>query len=358
MSHLKNLQAAMKRDGMEAVLVTSEVSQRYLSGLNYTDGYVLVLPEKAFLMADFRYIEDARSIVDANDFEVVMPEGGVVRYTSGLLAEQGVKVLHFEEATMSYGLLETLKKTFEGVELLPGASAILDGLREFKDAGEIEKMTRAQQITDAAFAHILNFINPDRTEVEVALELEFFMRSKGAESTAFQTIAVSGSASSLPHGVPRPVKLERGFFTMDYGAKVGGYCSDMTRTVVIGKADDEMKKLYNTVLSAQKAALDMLREGVTGVAADKVARDIIDNAGYRGCFGHGLGHGVGRYIHENPRLSFAAGETPLVRGNIVTVEPGIYLAGKYGCRIEDMVAITENGIQNFTKSPKELIELY
>ena len=189
MSHLKNLQAAMKRDGMEAVLVTSEVSQRYLSGLNYTDGYVLVLPEKAFLMADFRYIEDARSIVDANDFEVVMPEGGVVRYTSGLLAEQGVKVLYFEEATMSYGLLETLKKTFEGVELLPGASAILDGLREFKDAGEIEKMTRAQQITDAAFAHILNFINPDRTEVEVALELEFFMRAHGSEGIALPWIS-------------------------------------------------------------------------------------------------------------------------------------------------------------------------
>ena len=359
MPHLKNLQAAMKRDGMEAVLVTSEVSQRYLSGLNYTDGYVLVLPEKAFLMADFRYIEDARSIVDANDFEIVMPEGGVVRYTSGLLAEQGVKVLHFEEATMSYGLLETLKKTFEGVELLPGASAILDGLREFKDAGEIEKMTRAQQITDAAFAHILNFINPDRTEVEVALELEFFMRAHGSEGIAFDTIAVSGSASSRPHGVPRPVKLEKGFFTMDFGARVDGYCSDMTRTVVIGKADEEVRRVYDTVLHAQTAALDALRVGLPCAEADKIARDIIDGAGYKGRFGHSLGHGVGLYIHERPGVHGGSPlENVLRPGHVITVEPGIYIEGKYGCRIEDMVAILPDGtVHNFTQSPKELIEL-
>ena len=156
----------------------------------------------------------------------------------------------------------------------------------------------------------------------------------------------------------RDCKLERGFLTMDFGAKVGGYCSDMTRTVVIGKADEDIKKLYNTVLTAQKAALDFLREGVTGRDADKVARDIIDAVPeYKDCFGHSLGHGVGRFIHESPRLA-RIGEKELVRGNVVTVEPGIYLAGKYGCRIEDMVAITETGIRNFTKSNKELIEIY
>ena len=358
MSKLQKFKAKMAEQGIDAALLSSHVNIRYITDFDYHDGYVLVTKGKSYLLTDFRYIEAAKAAVDQNDFELVMPEQSMGISMCAFLEENGCKTVAFEDATLSYAALERFKKALVGMELVPGASAIADGLRLYKDLDEIEKMKKAQAITDAAFAHIINFITPNMTEIDVALELEFFMRRMGSEGVAFDTIAVSGSASSLPHGVPRDCKLERGFLTMDFGAKVGGYCSDMTRTVVIGKADEEMKKLYNTVLSAQKAALDMLREGVTGVAADKVARDIIDNAGYRGCFGHGLGHGVGRYIHENPRLSQSAGEKPLVRGNIVTVEPGIYLAGKYGCRIEDMVAITENGIQNFTKSPKELIELY
>ncbi len=359
MSHLKNLQAAMKREGVEAVLVTSEINQRYLSGLNYTDGYVLVLPEKAFLLADFRYIEDARSVVNADEFDIIMPDCGMSRYVSGIVAERGVGTLHFEEATMSYALLESLKGVFEGVELAAGASKLIDGLRLCKDAGEIEKMARAQAITDAAFAHILNFINPDRTEVEVALELEFFMRAHGSEGTAFDTIAVSGTASSRPHGVPRPVKLEKGFFTMDFGARVDGYCSDMTRTVVIGKADEEIRRVYETVLLAQTSAISALKVGLPCADADKVARDIIDNAGYKGRFGHSLGHGVGLYIHEKPSLHGSMPqEATLQPGHVVTVEPGIYIEGKYGCRIEDMIAILPDGtVHDFTKSPKDLIEL-
>ena len=163
----------------------------------------------------------------------------------------------------------------------------------------------------------------------------------------------------MPHGVPRPVKLERGFLTMDYGARVDGYCSDMTRTVVIGRADADMKKLYNTVLSAQLAGLEAVREGADCRGVDKVARDIIYGAGYEGCFGHGLGHGVGMYIHEAPRLSPGAREgEKLVTGQIVTVEPGIYIEGKYGCRIEDMVCVRPYGAHNFAHSPKELIELF
>ncbi len=359
MSHLKNLQAAMKREGVEAVLVTSEINQRYLSGLNYTDGFVLVLPERAFLLADFRYIEDARSVVDATEFDIIMPEGGMARYTSGIAAEHGVRTLHFEEGSMSYALLESLKGIFEGVELVPGASKLIDDLRLYKDEGEIAKMSRAQALTDAAFAHILNFINPDRTEVEVALELEFFMRAHGSEGTAFDTIAVSGSASSRPHGVPRPVKLEKGFFTMDFGARVDGYCADMTRTVVIGKADEDIRRLYDTVLTAQTSAIAALKVGLPCAEADKIARDIIEGAGYKGRFGHSLGHGVGLYIHESPRLHGGVPlETTLQPGHVVTVEPGIYIEGKYGCRIEDMIAILPDGtVYDFTQSPKELIEL-
>ena len=359
MSHLSKLQSAMKAAHTEAIIVSSEVNQRYLSGLHYTDGFVVVLPEKAFLLADFRYIEDARTQVNAAEFEIVMPDRSMLAYVAAILKDYGVKVALFEEATLSYSLLERFKKTFEGVELTSGASAMIDGLRIFKDAEEIEKMTRAQKLTDDAFAHILNFINPDRTELEVALELEFFMRAHGSEGTAFDTIAVSGTQSSRPHGTPRPVKLEKGFFTMDFGAKVDGYCADMTRTVVIGKADEEIRRLYNTVLEAQTSAIRALRVGLPCAEADRIARDIIDNAGYKGLFGHSLGHGVGLYIHESPRLAASVpADVILQPGHVVTVEPGIYIEGKYGCRIEDMVAILPDGtVHDFTKSPKDLIEL-
>jgi len=205
----------------------------------------------------------------------------------------------------------------------------------------------------------LKNITLNMTEQDVAVELEYAMRKNGAEGFAFETIAVSGDASALPHGTPRNVKLKAGFLTMDFGAKFEGYCSDMTRTVVIGKADAEMKKLYNTVLEAQLKALDFLREGVDCGEADKVARDVIEShPEYSEAFGHSLGHSIGLFVHETPGLSKRGFGTKLMAGQVTSVEPGIYLFGKYGCRIEDMVAIEENGIHNFTKSPKELIEIY
>ena len=359
MSHLKNLQASMKREGAEAIVVSSSVNLRYLSGLHYEDGFALILPDAAFLLADFRYIEDARTTVDASEFEIVMPDRSMIAYVAALLRDHGVHTVHFEEASLSYALLERFKKAFEGMELIPGGSRLMDELRLYKDEAEIEKMSRAQKLTDDAFAHILGFITPERTEIEVALELEFYMRAHGSEGTAFDTIAVSGTASSRPHGVPRPVKLEKGFLTMDFGARVKGYCSDMTRTIVIGKADDAMRRLYHTVLDAQLASLAAAREGAGCKQLDTIARDIIDGAGYAGAFGHSLGHGVGMYIHENPRLSQVAPESSVLkRGHVVTFEPGIYLPGQYGCRIEDMVAITPDGnVHNFTHSDKQLIEL-
>ncbi|MCQ2385832.1 MAG: M24 family metallopeptidase, partial [Clostridia bacterium] len=189
------------------------------------------------------------------------------------------------------------------------------------------------------------------------LELEFFMRKNGASSTSFDIIAVSGESSALPHGKCRKQPLSHGFFTMDFGCTVDGYCSDMTRTVVMGKATSEMKRLYQTVLTAQEAALAAIKPGCLCRTADEIARNIIEQNGYHGAFGHSLGHGVGLYIHEKPNLSPNAGEKALEKGNVVTVEPGIYLMGKYGCRIEDMGMVTENGFDDFTHSPKELMEI-
>ncbi len=360
MTRLERFKAEMNEKGFEAAVLSSVINQRYMTDFDYTDGYVLITKGKSYVLADFRYIEAARAKVNSNEFEVVMPEGGMLACIAGLLDENGCKAVAFEDATLSVSDLERMKKMLVGKELSAGASEIADGLRLYKDAGEIEKMKKAQAITDAAFTHIINILTPNMTEIEAALELEFFMRRMGSEGVAFETIAVSGSASSLPHGVPRNVKLEKGFFTMDFGAKFDGYCSDMTRTVVIGKADADIKKLYNTVLSAQTAALEFIAEGVSCKQADTIARDIIDNAGYKGRFGHSLGHGVGMYIHESPRLSQGiAPDHKLQRGHIVTVEPGIYLEGLYGCRIEDMVGIMPDGsFYNFTHSPKELIELF
>ncbi len=360
MKKLEKLLDAMKARDVQAVLVSSEINQRYLTGFAFTDGYVLITLEKSYLVTDFRYTEAAQATVDAADFTILAPEDGTRRAIKGLLADHNVTRLSVEGATLPVDDFRYFESLLSGVTLVPNASEMIDGLRLYKDEDEIAKKQKAQDIADAAFTHILTYINPDRTEIDVALELEFFMRAHGAECVSFETIAVSGSASSLPHGVPRPVKLEKGFFTMDFGARVDGYCSDMTRTVVIGKADAEIRHLYDTVLRAQCAALDAARIGVGLRELDKIARDIIDaNEQYRGAFGHSLGHGVGMYIHEAPRLSARVSESETLRpGHVVTFEPGIYLAGKYGCRIEDMAVLREDGsLYNFTHSTKELIEL-
>ena len=270
------LRGALIKDKNEGILISSHINQRYFSGLDYTDGYVLILAEKAYLLADFRYIEVARAVVDAEVFEVVMPEGRMLTELGVLCAAEGVTKLYVEEETVSLADNGRLADAIGGVEIVGGASAEIEKLRAIKSQAELDKIAAAQKITDAAFEHILGFITPERTEKEVALELEFFMRSHGADGIAFETIAVSGSASSMPHGVPRDVKLERGFLTMDFGAFLDGYCSDMTRTVVIGKADADVRRVYETVLAAQTAALEYIAEGRECASVDKVARDLID----------------------------------------------------------------------------------
>lgn len=359
MSHLSNFKRELARSGYDAAIVSEKLNQRYLSDFDFDDGLVLVTQKQSYLITDFRYVEAAKAQA-TKELTVLTPAGGQLLCIAGLLSDNGAKTVATEDASLSCASYARYCEILKDFTLSGGASKILSDLRICKDEKELETIARAQAVTDAAFAHIVNWIKPEMTEIEVALELEFFMRANGAEALAFDTIAVSGTNSARPHGVPRRTRLEKGFLTMDFGARVDGYCSDMTRTVVIGKADEEIKKVYNTVLSAQKAALEAAAEGVSCASLDKVARDIIHGAGYEGCFGHSLGHGVGMFIHEAPRLSFAARpEDLLSRGHVVTFEPGIYLEGRYGCRIEDMACVRNDGsFYNFTKSPKELIELY
>lgn len=353
MSKLLKLRNKMKEMSVDAVLVLNELNQHYLSGFAFTDGFLLITQNKAYLVTDFRYYEMALNGAD-KQFEVLTPDNRS-EFIDKALADEGCKSVGFEGGSVSYDVYRSYCEKHPQLSFENIGNAI-EIIREIKDADEIAKMQKAQDITDKAFSHILKVINRNMTELDVAVELEYAMRKNGASAFAFDTISVSGDASSLPHGTPRNVLLRDGFLTMDFGAKFDGYCSDMTRTIVIGKADAEIKKVYNTVLSAQLAALEYLKPGADCGEADKIARDII-NAEYNGTFGHSLGHSVGLFIHESPRLYSRGFGRKLNVGEILTVEPGIYLFGKYGCRIEDMVAITEKGIHNFTHSTKELIEI-
>ena len=351
---LTKLRNKMAELSVDAVLVLDELNQHYLSEFAFTDGLLFITKEKAYLVTDFRYYEMALNKANKS-FEVLTPENRR-EFLKKVISDEGIKTIGFEGGSVSY---ETYRNYCDNYPCeFVNIGDTIEVIRQIKSADEIEKMQKAQDITDNALAHLLKIITPDMTELDVAVELEYAMRKGGADSFAFETIAVSGDASALPHGTPRNVKLKRGFLTMDFGAKFEGYCADMTRTIVIGKADEDIRKLYNTVLSAQTEALAYLKEGADCGEADKIARDIIDAVPeYKGAFGHSLGHSVGLFIHESPRLYSRGFGRKLNVGEILTVEPGIYLFGKYGCRIEDMVAVTKDGIHNFTHSPKELIEI-
>ena len=354
MTKLEKLREEM--DGcVDAIILFDEINQHYISDFKSSDGAILVTKENAYFITDFRYLEASKKVL-SDEFQIEMPKNRI-DFIADVLEKEKCKLLGVEDKSISYSKYLELQTRLEKVRLC-GASRIIELLRSVKSERELEKIKKAQAITDAAFSHILNMLSFGMTEIDVALELEFFMRKNGAEGIAFDTISVSGDASALPHGTPRNVKLQRGFLTMDFGAKYDGYCSDMTRTVSIGKATDEMKDIYNTVLGAQQLALEAIKAGVDCFDLDKIARDHINSGNYKMSFGHSLGHGVGMYIHEYPRVAPVRDEISLVCGNVITVEPGIYLKGKYGCRIEDMGVVLEDGFDNFTRSTKELVEIY
>ena len=347
------LRSRLDEIGADAIYLTARTSHRYFAGFDNEDGALLITKNNAYAFEDFRYIEVASERLKGA-YIVVEPRGKRADWLGEILKKEEVSRLGFENTIMSVDAYERLKNDIDAT--LVSIGTIVDKMREIKTEDEVQKMEKAQIITDKAFEYILGILSTNITENDVAAELEYFMRKNGAEDKSFETISISAEKTSLPHGVPANTKLKKGFFTMDFGAVVDGYHSDMTRTVCIGKADEEMKKLYNTVLEAQLKALEYLSNGGKSCKdADWAAREIIYKD-YKGYFGHSLGHSVGLEVHEMPALS-PNSSAILVPGNVVTVEPGIYIPSKYGTRIEDMVLICENGIKNFTKSPKELIEI-
>lgn len=305
-------------------------------------------------MTDSRYIEAARARVRG---AVCEPMTRLMPQLEQLFQRYHIRTVLTETATLSVAEFRRFCRELPCVKW--PEEDTLDGwlteMRLVKSADELAIIRRAQSVTDEAFTYVLSRIAPGRTEVEIALDLETYMRRHGAESVAFDTIAVSGVKTSMPHGVPSDKRIERGdFVTMDFGATVDGWRSDMTRTVAVGTVSDEQREVYEIVRRAHRAALDTVCAGVSCVQADAAARDVIAAAGYGDCFGHGTGHGVGIDIHEAPRLSPSAKGEVLRAGSVVTVEPGIYLEGRFGVRIENMVIVTETGCEDLTRASSAL----
>ena len=337
-----------------AALVVAPHHLLYLTGFPSGDSYLLITRDTCCFLTDFRYIELAQRTVTGAECRCITR----LSETLGELAgKHGLQEILLEAGYVTQAFTERLRTALPTVAFTPSGDLDrwLADLRLVKGAEELRKMEQAQALTEAGFDHIVSFIREGMTEREIALELEFFIRRQGAERVAFDFIVVSGKNGALPHGIPTEKRVERGdFITMDFGAVVDGYHSDMTRTVAVGAVSDEQRQVYQTVLDAQKAALNTLKAGILCKDGDAAARRVIESAGYGAYFGHATGHGVGVEIHEEPRLS-AASEQTLEAGQVVTVEPGIYLTGRFGVRIEDMVLITEDGYRNFTHSPKELL---
>lgn len=349
--------AAQLPENADAALVTSQVSRYYLTGLDIDNGFLLVTREGSALVTDFRYIETAQSALE-DVCEAVMYE--VLSDTlRGLLQRFGASRVLIEREVVTFEEGARLAKALSPAVILTDCSALDDAIRAMrisKSAIELQKLRESQAVTERSFEYILGFVKEGMTEREIALELEFFMRKAGAQRVAFDLIVAAGANGSMPHAVPSDYRVQKGdFITIDMGAVVKGYHSDMTRTFALGSVSEEQRRVYDIVLRAQLAGVEYLTSGGTDCrAADAVARDIIAAEGFGGQFGHSLGHGVGLEIHEKPNLSTRA-EGTLSEGCVVTVEPGIYLPGRFGIRIEDMLYITDGSAIDLTGVPKELL---
>ena len=355
MNNYLRVQEILKMNSLEALLISNGYNIRYISGFTGATGYVYISAKRHAVITDFRYTLQAEK--EAEGYEVITIENGdYAKAVNELILADQVSVLGFEAEDMLYANYSRLKEQLNVERMIPVGNEIA-AMRCIKSPYELERIRRAEEIGDQVFSEILNEIKPGMTELELAARIEYLLKMKGAEGLSFPAIVASGIHSSMPHAAPSRKRIEKGdFLTMDFGCIYEGYCSDMTRTIVIGKATDRQKEIYHTVLKAQTAALDFIKAGYQGREIDKVARDIIYQAGYEGCFGHGLGHSVGLLIHENPRFSMMEEEI-IQAGMTVTVEPGIYIKGFGGVRIEDLVVVTEDGCENYTHSDKSLIEL-
>lgn len=340
----------------EGFLITSDEARQYVTGFKSSAGYLLITKNEGFLFIDSRYFEKAAATV--KHLKVVLLKS-LIEQIKEMADKQGIDCIYTETSDLSVFDYKVWSEKLSPLKISDQEKMdkFLTDLRQIKDESEIECIRAAQKITDRAFSHILDFIKTGKTEREIALELEIFMRKNGSEGVAFDTIAVSGRNSSLPHGVPTDKPINEGdFITMDFGAKIGGYCADMTRTVAVGFVTERQEEVYETVLEAQKKALFSIKDGIECAAVDAAARNVIRDKGYGEYFGHALGHSLGLLVHESPACS-PKSKAVLKSGMFMTVEPGIYIPENFGVRIEDLCLVTDNGYENLTESEKELIIL-
>jgi Xaa-Pro aminopeptidase len=352
---IKKLQELLKANNLDALLVNELSQVRYLCGYSGSNGLLVVFPTAAIFLTDFRYQSQvAKEVVGA---KVIIAQRDLYTELQSIkkLAARNLR-LGYLETFLPVKLLKFVKKQFPEALLAP-TNGLIESITVIKDASEIANLEKAVEIADIAFERILQIIRPGIGENEIRAELEYQMIMLGSEGPSFETIIASGYRSALPHGVASLKKVKKGeFVTLDFGALYHGYHSDMTRTVVVGKANARQKKIYNLVLKAQVAGCKKARAGLKCSEVDKHVRDIIAKAGYGKAFGHGLGHGIGLIIHDNPRLSLLSPDV-LAPNMVVTIEPGIYLEGWGGVRIEDDVVITRNGCRILNKADKSLLEL-
>lgn len=352
MSSLSILMENMPRN-MDGVIISEAVNRQYFTNFSSTAGVLIVTKAKAILLLDFRYFEMAKENVKDVELRCFTDLNDAIKE---VLKVENLKNVALEACFVSVKQFEEYKKNFEGVNFVTDGwlDEFILNLKSVKSSSEIEKIKAAQEVTDAAFSHILNFICVGKTEKEVAREIENFILNN-AQCVSFSTIVVSGKNSSLPHGKPSDKKLSKGdFVTMDFGAVVDGYCSDMTRTVCMSPISNFQKELYSIVLKGQELALQNIKQGAICSDVDRLVRDYFKTFNYVEEFGHGLGHGVGLNIHEEPYLNRVC-NTVLKENMVVTVEPGLYINSKMGVRIEDLVVVQKEGIINLTNSSKELI---
>ena len=355
MNNIARIQSKLIEQGLDALLIFDEKNQRFATGFPFTDGVVIVGREKAWLLTDSRYIEAAEKIAgDCATVQMFDQQHPLMKLVQAALSECGAEKLGAEEESLSHGRWAALEKQL-GRELLP-AQELLRTLRASKTDEEIRSMIEAQRISERALEEVLHILRPGMTEREVMAELVYHMLKNGSEGNSFDPIVVTGTNTSMPHGVPGDTVIQAGdFVTMDFGSLKNGYCSDMTRTVAVGSATEEMKNIYNIVLKAQLAGIAAARSGIPGKAIDAAARQVITDAGYGPYFGHGFGHSLGLDIHEPP-FAGPRGEALMVENDLCSAEPGIYLPGKFGVRIEDVMIIRSTGAEVITKAPKmELI---
>jgi Xaa-Pro aminopeptidase len=353
MEKLAKLRKAFLETGIDGILIASPYNRRYLSNFTGTAGVVLISLERAQFITDFRYVEQAKK--QCEGFEIVQHGASIAGEIADQVKNLGIQKLGFEEDHVTFASFKVYENAVKA-ELVP-VSGLVEKLRLIKTDTEIKILKEAADIADAAFKHILEFLRPGKTELEVANELEFFMRKAGASSSSFDTIVASGLRSALPHGVASEKVIEKGdFVTLDYGAYYKGYVSDITRTVAVGQPDIKLKEIYQVVYEAQARGMAGIKPGMTGKEADSLTRDYIAEQGYGEYFGHSTGHGIGLEVHEGPALSIRS-DLILEPGMVVTCEPGIYIPGLGGVRIEDDTRITYDHNEALTHSTKELMIL-